>query len=448
MTTIIEDRSMCKLLLAICLSSSTAFSASLYIGLSGSDTNNGTRGSPFATLQKGLDLAKPGDRLTLLPGEFTQDAQMRTSGADGAPIVVTGEKATFNGRFRIYSSYLIVSNLAFTGHCIELRRPTAHHNIFKNNLFFDNTGIGIYFMEGEAPYQTNGPSFNLIQGNCFSNAVAYHFLAVVGSHNLIESNRFEQSNGYDAIRMFGLSNTVRANVFVNIGAAETNNNHADIIQTFGSSEDHYSRGIVFERNLILDCSAQLCNMTDDYDAPNITDWTFRNNVVAFSRGQVNCYVAGTKWYNNTFYRCPGPSFLGFRSGEGRGTAHNTEVFNNLIIECGDPMEAPNKGFYAFAPGATNCLGDYNMIAGPGGATKTLTELHGLNGGDPLFMDPRQFDFRLRPGSPAIGRGRLIPTVGDDLGGKSRPLQGRYDIGAVQSAPEGRPDAPRNLRAAQ
>jgi hypothetical protein len=66
--------------------------------------------------------------------------------------------------------------------------------------------------------------------------------------------------------------------------------------------------------------------------------------------------------------------------------------------------------------------------------------------------PEDFDFRLRPGSPAIDAGVQLPTITDGFTGKAPDL-GAYELGkpvphyGPRSQPAGTPgpDAPRSLR---
>jgi Protein of unknown function (DUF1565) len=73
--------------------SSRASSATVqyYINPVGSDTNDGrTTSTPFRTIQKAIDLAQPGDVVTLAPGNYLQDVVSRRSGTPSAPITLTG----------------------------------------------------------------------------------------------------------------------------------------------------------------------------------------------------------------------------------------------------------------------------------------------------------------------------------------------------------------------
>jgi len=408
--------------------------ATYYISTNGNNSASGAIGAPWATLQKGFDIATAGDTIYLNDGLHSGVSYSARSGTSNSPIVLTGSaNATIgNDACVLRHSYIYIRDTSFTGECIRLDGTNANYNTISNNLFFNNTGIGIYYLNTVGPYVTNGPCFNRIVSNTFSNAVSYHYLAVGASYNLIESNLFLRSNGYDAIRISGLSNVVRCNVFNGVSPSPENGNHADIIQTFAGSSNTYSKGILFEKNFILNCDAQTCNLTADYDTPYVTGWVFRNNVFAYSRGQANVYVPGTEWYNNTFYHCQGPAFILFRISSTRGSAHNTRFMNNFMIECGNPPTGANYGTYSLAGGLTNCVGDYNFYAGPDGATKNLVETNGINGGYPHFVKAIGYDYRLLSTSPARGAGTNLSAIFDtDIAGN--PRGSSWDIGAYQGA---------------
>jgi hypothetical protein len=109
---------------------------------------------------------------------------------------------------------------------------------------------------------------------------------------------------------------------------------------------------------------------------------------------------------------------------------------------------------AVAVGQTgsNVQVDNNYIArlGTFGPVSGFSETHGINGGDPRFVNAPTNDFHLLAGSPAIGRGVTPPGFTTDFDGNIRSIP--WDIGAFAfgSSPEpsSPPPAPTNLRLSQ
>ena len=65
-----------------------------------------------------------------------------------------------------------------------------------------------------------------------------------------------------------------------------------------------------------------------------------------------------------------------------------------------------------------------------GSTAGLVLVGNLTG-DPQFMGPGSYNFRLQSGSPAIDRGLSLSLVLNDLLGVLRPHGLGYDIGAYE-----------------
>lgn len=67
-----------------------------FISLDGNDSNTGTSESvAFKSIQKGVDILKPGDILTILPGEYLQKAEVKCSGTEEKPITIRGKNKKF-----------------------------------------------------------------------------------------------------------------------------------------------------------------------------------------------------------------------------------------------------------------------------------------------------------------------------------------------------------------
>lgn len=67
----------------IFLSSGFVFGATYYVSKNGSDTNPGTEGSPWQTIQKAADTLKPGDIVLIRQGVYPEKVTPARSGAEG-----------------------------------------------------------------------------------------------------------------------------------------------------------------------------------------------------------------------------------------------------------------------------------------------------------------------------------------------------------------------------
>lgn len=80
-------------------------------------------------------------------------------------------------------------------------------------------------------------------------------------------------------------------------------------------------------------------------------------------------------------------------------------------------------------GTKSVQADYNLCVPP----SKQAGPHSLTG-DPQFVDPSRGVFWLKPGSPAIGRGRAEHAPGTDFWGRSRPKDRAPDLGAFPFVP--------------
>jgi hypothetical protein len=127
-------------------------------------------------------------------------------------------------------------------------------------------------------------------------------------------------------------------------------------------------------------------------------------------------------FNNTFYDC------GAEGGGNAGTFLNGGHNPNIRLVLRNNIVFSVRGERYFAPTCKTGLviGTNNLFFGCGPGPEFLTK--NLNA-DPLLVDPERMNFRLRPGSPAIGAGRDGPDILDDIEGVPRPKGSNPSLGA-------------------
>jgi hypothetical protein len=160
--------------------------------------------------------------------------------------------------------------------------------------------------------------------------------------------------------------------------------------------------------------------------------------------QIGPQVSGLIVTNNTFYRATqappagGAIVLYTESRTPAFVTRDVLVVNNMITY------AANVGAYGSGGGglmATNVVRD-NLAFGNGkgdflsfygNPTNVLFQLGtNLTGRMPLFVSPRQLDFRLQPKSPAVGRADPAYATPIDFAGNRR--DDKPDLGAFERAP--------------
>src|SRR5438094_8744204 len=68
------------------VSAGTLYAADYYVATTGSDSNNGSAGSPWATLNHANSVVVAGDTVHVAAGTYTQSVSITKSGTSGAHI--------------------------------------------------------------------------------------------------------------------------------------------------------------------------------------------------------------------------------------------------------------------------------------------------------------------------------------------------------------------------
>lgn len=422
-----------------------AAAATFYVSPSGSDSAAGSQSAPWKTLKKGLAAAQPGDTIRLLSGTYYPNGEMFTgrSGTATSPITILGQPdntAVIAGGgtsgqdlLSIRHAYYVVKNLKWTGYRIQLFGPESHHNLVEANTI-TNAYYGVEIYGSTDVTHRYGPNNNIVRNNVISHWKSDGGIKIAGHDNVISSNRLEFNDGWDAMRAFGYGHRIQSNLFNGIHS-DPGGNHVDIIQSFGTNGS-VAYDIVFERNTLIDCNGQLCNLEANGVAGQ-RHWIFRNNLTVNSRIQMNIIIPGCEIYNNTFYRASFATGISLNN-ESRGVANNTKIKNNIFFECGTNV---SNGTYGdpLAKGLTGCEVDHNMVVWLNGTPKDMrwSEPYRINGGNPKFADPANNNFHLLAGSPAIGSGVQVAVGELDMDAALRTIpvdRGCYRASAATPAP--------------
>jgi hypothetical protein len=415
--------------------------ATYFVAMTGSDADVGSTNQPWRTIQKAANISRPGDIVIVAPGFYQERVVSQRSGVEGAPITFKSDGVARVHGFQVNDSYITISGFEITGEAttgysgaIDLAKPAQGIKILNAYLHdLPNSVYGISF--GWSVNAAGGPQ-NCCVSNCVFNSLNYHATSVMGANHELLNNRFEALNGWDAHRVHGSNHVFRGNTYLNWKAKAGIGNHPDILQNI-AEEGLESQAIVFEGNYVRNIESQICqlNAMADLDHDGVPDvvltntvrnWLFRNNVFVDVTMAANLGVPACKWYNNLFYRCTtntGAVLLWNWAKTSVGS--EGECFNNIFVFCGYNPASPYSGWYYADPAVTSTFrADYNFVAGTIYAAKSpssFTELHGINGGNPMFRAPAMGDFHLLSGSPVISAGLRIQGFSGDFDGNARPL---------------------------
>jgi hypothetical protein len=420
----------------LCLASGV-LAKDYYVSKDGSDSNPGTQTDPWLTIQKAADTMAAGDTVLVSAGSYNERVITK---ADGGPdsyirFMVSGTDLVTMGGFELNHDYIHVEGFDITGTLpssytgyINFSPGSKGCIALHNKLHDGETNVfGVRFHEGSSKCAFVNNQMDKLN---------WIYVDIHGSDHLVEGNYLVNCPGWDAVRFYGIGHIIRGNFFKHIDKAGAN--HTDLFQTFGVNGDD-CHDIIVECNLAVDCDTQIGNF--EANSADIRDITFRNNVLINITSTANMFCEKMRWYNNTFYNCSTRNnncVLSFNAASSKGASHNSVCKNNMFIGCGG-INDPVNGWYSVHPDVIGFDGDYNYVAQKNWEPKSgFSEPHGINGGNPKFIDLAGGDLHIAQDSPAVGAGLVISGFDYDKDGELRSQI--WDIGAYEFLP----DKPENL----
>jgi hypothetical protein len=349
--------------------------ATWYVATTGSDSNPGTSAAPFASVQRGVNAAGPGD--TILVGDGTYGYSGAAQG-----FAVTLSKAGSAGAW-------ITLQAQHPGAAILDCRLSCHSYI--------------NFASGSAYWTIRGFDIrNGFWGGIFSNSGGAQNVLI--QSNIIHhiGNRPETSP-YGIMGIYtdaGASNfRVDGNIIHDVGrTANQDGRHDHGIYAHG--------GMTITNNVFYNVLNGWHIQTADGFHGAIANNTFIGETPQTStNGQIILWGADSNVLvrNNIFYGARGSGVATYAV----TIAGSCTMDHNLVFGSGSP------GFIDSAP--SGCSPSSNIL-----------------GQDPKLVSPQapNWNAQLQEGSPAIGSGAAVSGLSTDFAGNPRPSPG-FDLGAYQ-----------------
>jgi hypothetical protein len=367
----------------------------IYVSTTGNDANTGTSSYPYRTIQKAVNVAKPGTTIHVLNGVYSENVRVAVSGTASSRIIIKSENKWgakvkgplegYKGIFTITGNYIDIAGFEMYGNAaypygsnVGVWIASSYNRVY-DNLIHDLTscqstcsneavGILVNFYKG-APgkYHDNTINNNIIHHMYLDNHTVHNVSASVipaGSGvyicdgpNNIAYNNLAYSGGKQG---FKLNHNAHADKFINNTAADF-------------QWDGFMMAVGGDSTVV----------NNDYSV-------FENNIaVDNKRAGINFWQAS-------------PSVIG---------THNT-LSNNLTYN------NPTNVAYGNIGSASKAADTAGLHVDPKFVYKSYTGSTG--------------NFRLSAGSPAINKGSSAsnpPTF--DLDDRARPDGGAFDIGAYE-----------------
>jgi hypothetical protein len=424
------------------LLSISAHAATCFVDSAAVDKGSGTADRPWKTIQRAAEAAKPGDRVIVRKGTYTERVQFNVSGKPDQPIAFEAEgevlvkgpttlqhwEAILDVRKR---SYLVIKGFTVQdSNWFGIGIHNSQYITIQNCATANTQASGIYARDSEQiVVEGNDVTMAcLYEGDkggsqeCISIANVKGF-RVTGNKVHDTTGKKSGGEGIDA-KESAQDGVIESNTVWNIPR----------LGIYVDSWNGLAKNLIVRRNIVHDCSCGIAVSSED--GGTVENLTIANNVIYNNREQG---IVITKWEKN-------------------GPKKNITIVNNTVVENGNKQANWGNGIAIDKTDVTGAVIRNNIcfrnvggqISDDSGSTPVIDHnlleggRKGSNNakgeatlqGDPFFRDAAKADFRLQPNSPAINAGtdKLAPT--DDIDGFPRPYGQAVDLGAYEAHPEG------------
>jgi Right handed beta helix region/Protein of unknown function (DUF1565) len=196
-----------------------------FVSQRGSDANPGTQARPWRTIEKALEMSKPGRAIFVRAGTYREWPTLTKSGTSSAPIILRaypGERPVLSGRLKITGSYFRISGLVFDGRAssesgVLLYISGGDHGEIDHNEFQNASLSGIFLGDAENPSDQIQISGNHVHENGSHDNLDHGVYIGYARDGVIANNIIDHNfahgikMGPGAERMLVTQNTIVAN---------------------------------------------------------------------------------------------------------------------------------------------------------------------------------------------------------------------------------------------
>jgi hypothetical protein len=382
---------------------------------SASDSNPGTESAPWSTIAHAVNTADSSSKIIVKAGDYNERVTIKTGGNQNHFFVVETKGNVNMHGFLIYADYVAITGFTITDTNPQITGWLGSGIwISANNIYIlNNTILNFSTSSGIVPSWIKKEGWSNIQ---IENNYIYGCnggLAVSGRNWLVINNEIERlirnpDGGGDAdyMRFFGDTIVIKNNYFHGTRQEEIGASHTDVFQTFWQ-DNNSAHNVLIEQNIATGFYHQgIMAETTGKSHYNII---VRRNVFAdasawgiCNMGIINCVVENNIFYNRG---------IGFRRSKMSAPepVNSTGKIKNNIFMAGSSYYKEDGCSYD---------NGYNLLY-----PEKAVDSTDISGVDPLFVDPSNIigadglpftnddGLKLKPGSPAIGKGENGVNIG-------------------------------------
>lgn len=399
-----------------------------------SDSNPGTAALPWRTLTKAGNAARPGERVLIRSGTYTEGLDINVSGAPGSRIVFEAETSQAVVLRNECVKAIGQSHIEIRG--LTVRDCTGDQNDYIG-IRIEGPGVDDVVIDDNHVINTYGSAISAWGVPWLDDPGDFRNI----TNLVITGNLIEQANNGGYNEQITLANGV---VGFEIADNELRDSHNTVNGGEGIDVKEGSSNGTIHHNIIHDIDRRAIYLdgggrssfvapVHDIDVYGNVAYNVPNGFAIMSEGGAD--VFNVRVYNNLFYNIDHDCIFIYDHPDTAndptiGQFHNISFVNNTLANCGLD-ESWRMGIDINTDKATDLL-IRNNIAWPRGIDPGTAETvdHNVTV-DPLFVDSGNGNFALSLGSSARDRGSPIGAPSHDLVGTQRPSGAGVDIGAYE-----------------